>query len=301
MNKIFQLSTKEYEPISIGSKYLFDQYDAIISFLKPKIENNFLKNIAFPKLIEKNDVLEWYSEFSGTFQTIDNFDEQKQIEIKQKYWEFKYAIDNIITSLPKTSKKTAINQWVETLDAAFNDNNNLILSNGQDCVILWGWNFNTSSSNYLQPQFLPNKKNISEPLSDDEATYSNSEENANGINVSNEEPFNKTDINILLNTIQTNEPISEVKIKDSIDNTNAASIVKLTFWERIKRFFRWISYRFWALMLLIILILLLFCLCKKCCHSKNPKHDNCEELDSINKRLEETKSRLKENCPTNNN
>lgn len=95
----------------------------------------------------------------------------------------------------------------------------------------------------------------------------------------------------------TPESVTELNTRDSVGDKVFVPIRRLTFWERIKRFFRWISYRFWALMLLIIFILLLCCLCKNCSNKKAAPCDNCKELDSINKRLEETKIRLKENCP----
>jgi len=308
MKKVYQLSTKEYEPISIGSRYLFEQFDAIFSFLKPKIESKFLNSFAKPILNEKSEIIEWYAEYSGDFMPLDSFDSQKQIELKQKYWEFKYAIEDIVNSLPKGKNSIEVGQWNEKLNATFNEDDNLILSNGDDFVFLWGWRFNSSSSNYLAPQFLP-LRNVVNPSSenndsDDHLDKTNSLSNDdaalnqdNPAGVITEQSASPQNINVVINTIETEK--KETDVVDEPETIVGQEHRKLTFWERIKRFFRWISYRFWALMLLIILLLLLCCICKNCSNKKAVRCDNCKELDSINKRLEETKIRLKENCPPN--
>ena len=315
MKKIYQLSTKDYEPISLGSRYLFEQFDAIFSFLKPKIDNKFIKAFAKPLLNEKSEIVEWYADFPGEFVPLNNFDDQKQIDQKQKYWELKYAIEDIHNSLSKSSNSQEIGQWHEKLAATFNEDNNLILSNGDDFVILWGWRFNSSSTNYLDPQFLPPRNSVDHSFledtiennekieSNDEmqpASIQSGESNTIIHESSSEEDSNDSptsqNINVVINTIET-ERINSVA--DDTEVKEALEIRKLTFWERIKRFFRWVSYRFWALMLLIIFILLFCCLCNKCSSGKAVPCDNCAELDSINKRLEETKIRLKENCPPN--
>jgi hypothetical protein len=316
MKKVYQLSTKEYEPISIGSRYLFEQFDAIFSFLKPKIESKFLNSFAKPILNEKSEIIEWYAEYSGEFMPLNSFDSQKQIDLKQKYWEFKYAIEDIVNSLPKAKNNLEVGQWHDKLNATFNEDNNFILSNGDDFVVLWGWVFNSSSSNYLAPQFLPLRNVVVSPFlegksenndsidSDDHLDKTNSLSNDdtalnrdNPVGVITEQSASPQNINVIINTIETEK--KETDVVEEPETIVGQENIKLTFWERIKRFFRWISYRFWALMLLIILVMLLCCLCKKCSNKNAVRCDNCKELDSINKRLEETKIRLKENCPPN--
>ena len=317
MNKIFELSTKQYEPISIGSSYLFEQHHAIVSFLKSKLDSSFYNRLASPKLIERDEIIEWYANTSETMSPIDTFNEEQQITIKQKYWELKFKINEIIQGLSSSSKGTEANQWIEVLNATFSENDNIILSNGQDFFIIWGWKFNAGASNYLEPQYLP----VSAPVIDNSDSNDQIDESSQLDPVpnitsgtsetivtseednSNSEPIEKNkDINVVLTTIENTNNPSENNLKNDtgiIDKPEVDTIRKLTFWERIKRFFRWVSYRFWALMLLIIFILLLCCLCKNCSNKKAVPCDNCKELDSINKRLEETKIRLKENCPPN--
>lgn len=316
MNKIFELSTKQYEPISIGSSYLFEQHHAIVSFLKSKLDPSLLNRLASPKLIERAEIIEWYANTTNTLSTIDSFSDEQQIGIKQKYWELKFKINEIIQSLSITSKGTEANQWIEILNATFSENDNLLLSDGDDLFIIWGWKFNSGASNYLEPQFLPSANLVVDNSNINDQKIDSSDENATSILESTdsqndtslnedptEEPTEKNkDINVILTTTENtttqpeNNNINETEV---IDKPEVDTIRKLTFWERIKRFFRWISYRFWALMLLIIFILLLCCLCKNCSSNKAAPCDNCKELDSINKRLEETKIRLKENCPPN--
>lgn len=315
MNKIFELSTKQYEPISIGSSYLFEQHHAIVSFLKSKLDPSLLNRLASPKLIERAEIIEWYANTTNTLSTIDSFSDE-QIGIKQKYWELKFKINEIIQSLSITSKGTEANQWIEILNATFSENDNLLLSDGDDLFIIWGWKFNSGASNYLEPQFLPSANPVIDNSNINDQKIDSSDENATSTIESTdsqndttlnedltEDPAEKNkDINVILTTTENTSTQNEKNIVNEtevIDKPEVDTIRKLTFWERIKRFFRWISYRFWALMLLIIFILLLCCLCKNCSSKKAAPCDNCKELDSINKRLEETKIRLKENCPPN--
>ena len=314
MNKIFELSTKQFEPISIGSTYLFEQHHAIVSFLKSKLDPSHLNRLASPKLIERAEMIEWYANTTNTPSTIDSFSDEQQIGIKQKYWELKSKINEIIQSLARSVKGNEATQWIEILNATFSENDNLLLSDGDDLFIIWGWKFNSGASNYLEPQFLP----IANPVVDNSNIHNqnndSSDENTTPILESTEsqndtsfnenptvEPTEKNkDINVILTTnenITTQPENNEIDETEVIDKPAVDAIRKLTFWERIKRFFRWISYRLWALMLLIIFILLLCCLCKNCSSKKTAPCDNCKELDAINKRLEETKVRLKENCP----
>jgi hypothetical protein len=242
MKKIYQLSTKEYEPISLGSRYLFEQYDAIFSFLKPKIENKFLKLLAKPILNEKNEIVEWYSDFPGDFVPLHSFDEQIQIDIKQKYWELKYVIEDLVSSLAKSTGNVEVGQWIEKLDGIFNQDNNLILSNGADFVILWGWRFNSSSANYLDPQFLPPRNIVDNSFKEDTiennekiesndeiqpAIIQSSESNTIIHESSSEEDSNHSptpqNINVVINTIEAET------IETNIDTTESNEPLKTIF------------------------------------------------------------------------
>lgn len=155
MNKIFEISTREYEPISIGSSYLFEQSNAIISFLKHSLDTKYINSIATPKLVEKSEMIEWYANSSGSVSLIDSFETEDQLSIKQKYWDLKFKINEIIQSLRGSSKSAEANQWIEILTSTFSEDNNLLLSNGEDLFLIWGWKFNAGAINYLDPQFFP--------------------------------------------------------------------------------------------------------------------------------------------------
>ena len=68
---------------------------------------------------------------------------------------------------------------------------------------------------------------------------------------------------------------------------------RISFGERIKRIFRWITYRFWGLMMLIVFVLLILCLCKHCCR----KEDDCSKYQDIDKVQQKHEMRVKERCP----
>jgi hypothetical protein len=67
---------------------------------------------------------------------------------------------------------------------------------------------------------------------------------------------------------------------------------RIGFWGWIKRFFRWLAYRFWGLMMLIVYTLLIIFLTKKCSSQPN----NCEDFRKIENELKELEGRVKEKC-----
>ena len=92
--------------------------------------------------------------------------------------------------------------------------------------------------------------------------------------------------------IENEEDIEEEDIDVEVDETSIKS--KVGFFGYIKRFFRWISYRFWGLMMLIIYTLLVLCVCRYCCKKECP--DNCSELEQTEQELIKIKERLNERC-----
>ena len=68
---------------------------------------------------------------------------------------------------------------------------------------------------------------------------------------------------------------------------------RLGFWASLRRLLRWLSYRFWGLMMLIVYTLLVIFLTRKCSVSKDP---NCDKFHQIENELKELEGRIKERC-----
>jgi hypothetical protein len=69
---------------------------------------------------------------------------------------------------------------------------------------------------------------------------------------------------------------------------------RLSFWQHIKRFFRWLAYRFWGLMLLIIYTLLIIFLTKQCTNKPD-----CSKFQKVERELKYLEGRIKERCSEN--
>jgi hypothetical protein len=165
------------------------------------------------------------------------------------------------------------------LKEVFNEDDNVILSDGSDWCLLWGWKFRNTQENYLSPEFMP------KPIMQDANKGSASKNAPLGTRLS---PLavplaaasNETDPNALN------------------DKAALAKSAKQPLWVRIKRFLRTTVYRLWGLMFLIMFILFLMCLFKTC-HNKRMQ-ERCIELEKNNRSLLELQKKVQEKCVEDN-
>jgi hypothetical protein len=271
MTVIYKIDTDKYEPNSHGSNYLYDQFDRIQSFLNK--QNNALYNNLLAKPVLSNNQVLWYANFSQPFSRITELSQQEQIDIKAKYWEVRQLIDNEIQKL-SLSKDAEKQNWGNLLKDVFNEDDNVILSDGKDWCLLWGWKFRNNKENYLAPEFMP------------KISAANAEMPTGSVENNAPTPI----------VTQTNVPIIAEPERVHIveDAALRAARVKPTFWDRIKRFLRTLVYRIWGLLLLIMFILFLACLFKKCQNDKMEK--SCSEMEQLNRKLIDVEKKVQDRC-----
>ncbi len=271
MTVIYKIDTDKYEPNSHGSNYLYDQFDRIQSFLNK--QNNALYNNLLAKPVLSNNQVLWYANFSQPFSRITELSQQEQIDIKAKYWEVRQLIDNEIQKL-SLSKDSEKQNWGNLLKDVFNEDDNVILSDGKDWCLLWGWKFRNNKENYLAPEFMP------------KISTANAEMPIGSVENNNPTPI----------VTQTNIPIitEPEKIHIVEDVSLRSAKVKPSLWDRIKRFLRTLVYRIWGLLLLIMFILFLACLFKKCHNDKMEK--SCSEMEQLNRKLIDVEKKVQDRC-----
>jgi len=274
MTVIYKIDTDKYEPNSHGSNYLYDQFDRIQSFLNK--QNNALYNNLLAKPVLSNNQVLWYANFSQPFSRITELSQQEQIDIKAKYWEVRQLIDNEIQKL-SLSKDAEKQNWGNLLKDVFNEDDNVILSDGKDWCLLWGWKFRNNKENYLAPEFMP------------KISAANSEMPTGSVENNAPTPI----------VTQTNIPIiaEPERVPVIADAALRAARVKPTLWDRIKRFLRRMVYRIWGLLLLIMFILFLACLFKKCQNDKMEK--SCSEMEQLNRKLIDVEKKVQDRCNDN--
>jgi hypothetical protein len=260
--KIYSINTNSHEPVSFEKSYLYNQYDKIQSFLIKNYGIKYKEVLAKP-IISDEQVL-WHGNFQNKMNRIADYPEDVQNSIKQEYWELINYVNVEINKLT-VSNNAEKESWGKLLKEVFNDENNIILTDGNNWCLLWGWRFRNNQENYLPPLF---KSNTAE----------------NQINSSNS---NYTPI-----PLTQQNPISS-----SEDNTVSPPIKNKRraggFWISFLHGLRYFVYRFWGLLFFIILALLISCLFKHC---NSNACNNCNNLDSLNNKIIEMQKKAAARC-----
>jgi hypothetical protein len=270
---VYSINSGEYEPISVGDSYLYLLYDKIHSFLIRNYEDNYVKILAKP--VFSNGVVQWYADHHQELSRIADLPQDVQIRIKQQYWQIKQRLDADIDDLEFSSNPEK-KKWGGILRQVFNDENNMILSDGDFWCLLWGWKFRNKAENYLAPEFLKEPR-TTEPLEEGSSSAAMNDD-ISGTKVT--EPEKETEAPLMEDAIPVNPPSGHAPQRAKSNH----------FLYRIKRFFRNFTYRYWGLMLIILFIMFLFCLFQKC------NNKPCEPATRIEKKLEDLERKVKERC-----
>jgi hypothetical protein len=268
MGLIYVINSSEFEPISFGDNYLYHQYDKIASFLLKNYGQEYQQILAKPVL--NNGVVNWHANYDMQLSRIGDLSQDKQVRIKKAYWELKNRLNQDIddleySSLPEKKK------WGSMLRQVFDDENNIILSDGEFWCLLWGWKFRNKTENYLPPEFA--SPNLSAPVVTESVP-----------NI----PYIPSVPSPLVTEVT--QPITPPSPLKNTITPNNGKIKGSHFWYKVKRFFRNFVYRYWGLLLLILLLLILFCL------FKNLTTKDCPEFNELNNQLDSLNNEIKNRC-----
>lgn len=167
MNKFTTISTKDYTPLSYKEEYFHNKYELIQSFISEKIGEDLSNLLAMP-VIKERDV-EWYTKSERKFKRVSEFPKSEQDKILSIYWEIISKINDLCTSF-SSSNSFDKKRWAKLVNDVFNSNNNIVFSDGENIVLLWGWKFNALAENYVPPPLIistedePENHVISEPI-----------------------------------------------------------------------------------------------------------------------------------------
>lgn len=276
MNLVYTTDAKEFEPVSVGSNYLYHEYDKVNSFLTRYYKGEFSRVLAKPVL--SNQTVQWYAEFDASLSRLSDLSKSVQDNVLTKYWATKHQLKEEIDKLAK-SNESEKKKWATILLEVFNEDNNIILSDGNGWCLLWGWKYNNRRENYIPPNFVvPIPVDALEQNGEEEKYVT---EDSNG---SIEEEITPTIVPPVVLPPEDND------LTTASDDEESIKKKKGHFWYRVKRFFRNFVYRYWALLLLIMLILLFICLCKKC------NRDRCNDDQQLKQKLIELEDKARERC-----
>ncbi len=279
MKLIYTTSTTDYQPVSLEGNYLYMRYDAISSFLKSHLKQD--DHLAQPQIKTKDDKIEWYSNVNGQLSRLSDLTASEREKIQMAYWAHRDSVKKVVAKFERGGKEER--DWAQLLTEVYNEDNNIVLSDGNYWVVLWGWKFR-NKMDLPRPDFGPDFKDDGLVL------------DTNSGDVKNDEEF----------TIPTEEtpippkeepPFLPDRKPDNLKKSEKKPVMlrqELSLAERIKRFLRWLVYQFWWLLLLMLLLLLLLCTLRGC-HS-SPPCDNCGQFEEASKRLHNIEMQLRERC-----
>ncbi len=279
MKKIFATDFNDYSPRSADGRYLYDQYERITQFLAPKIGMNELKYIAKPVLeLDKNQVV-WQSNFPDEMQNLDSFDIETQSKIEADFVTWNKKILQQIRNLSSGNDENL--KWANLLKEAFSVANIKLISDGTEWALIWGWEFRNKLQT-IEPGWESDiVDNVKEPIGGE------------GITPPVPEPPIPPTPTPTPTPPVADPPPSDPPLPPPPPNPSPVEKNKRGFLALLRRFFRWLAYRFWGLMMLIVYTLLIIFLTKKCTTNKDP---NCEKFQQIENELKELEGRIKERC-----
>ena len=274
MKKIFATDFNDYSPrSSADGRYLYKQYERITQFLAPNIGMNELKYIAKPvHELDKNQVV-WQGNFPDEMQNLDSFDIETQSKIEADFVTWNKKILQQIRNLSSGNDENL--KWANLLKEAFSVANIKLISDGTEWALIWGWEFRNKLQT-IQPNWESDiVDDVKEPIGGVGV----------GMGADITPPVPEPPI--------PPAPPVDPPLPPVPPNPSPVEKNKRGFLALLRRFFRWLAYRFWGLMMLIVYTLLIIFLTKKCTTNKDP---NCEKFQQIENELKELEGRIKERC-----
>jgi len=266
--KIYSINTNSYEPVSFEKSYLYNQYDKIQSFLINNYGIKYKEVLAKP-IISEEQVL-WNGNFQNKMNRISEYPEDIQNAIKQEYWLLINYVNDEINKLA-IAKDREKQSWGKLLREVFNDENNIILTDGSEWCLLWGWKFRNNQENYMPPVFKSKYEDIT----------------INNFGSGMPTPS----IPIIVNSANTTE--AEEYPSEADATTKKTKKAGESGWLSFLHALRYFVYRFWGLLFFIMFLLLIASMFKSC---NNAACNNCNNLDSLNSKILELQKKAAERC-----
>jgi hypothetical protein len=168
MNLIYSTDTKEFSPISHGDSYLYEKYFRIFSFLKTKLKDHEYNHLAQP--IVKENMVDWHGNYSNKMNSLSSFDSKIQEKIETLYVELLSKTKKISKELLSSGDEEKM-AWGKLISETFNTENNILITDGIEWAIIWGWQFrnklNFANADFISDQFeepVPSPKTTEDTL-----------------------------------------------------------------------------------------------------------------------------------------
>jgi hypothetical protein len=288
MRLVHTFSTKDHEPLSHGGGYLYDRYDRVASFLR-RYGDRYSQVLAKPVLTGPD--VHWYSPLAAipSLSKLSELPEDIRKAVEERYWELKRELEPELDRLVSSANQNE-RSWGEQLKAVFDPAKNVILSNGEEWCLLWGWNFRNDQWKYRPPTFAASNTGTgAAPVPapdhqemDDAGGGTEYPEDGSGSGVaagSNARPE------------ETPYAAAEERLPAEYPGQPPRPPASS---PTLKGVLRSMAGSYWGILLGIILLLYLICFVNRC--TVEYAVNRCHELNGIEQELSRIEQRVHDNC-----
>jgi subtilisin family serine protease len=152
---------------------LIKRRDLIIGFLRKNFF--FADKIHLAQVQLKDDTVSFSTDSMGNFKPLEDFTVHEKNELLQRYNKAVYLIEDFFTNYEGESSRS-IQQWKAIITKVFNPKYNVLYSDGEHIVLIWGCDFFNDKEN-----FLPRSEVVFD--SEEPLTEAQIEEDATTINI----------------------------------------------------------------------------------------------------------------------
>jgi hypothetical protein len=289
MNLVHTLQTADHAPLSHAGRYLYEYHGQLEAFLRRQYGARYEDLLARPDLVGQRAV-QWFSKVTPPLVRLAELPEDERAAVKRQYWEVRADIDRDIAELEQSRDKDR-REWGALMRAVFDDDNNIILTNGTHWCLLWGWAFRNDRENYLAPEFMPAPPRRQAATSPDRSAAADAP-SAGGAFVdpdANHEPQGQEQAS---GQEQEPGPASMTEDLAADDGTVDGGPPEEPPASAMGAFMT----KAWRWMLLVLVLLYLACMLKCCVRGR--AEAECARMDRLHQRVDAIERRVQENCDT---
>lgn len=183
MVKLIQCNTSIHPLLQDKENFIIYRIDIIEGFILRNL--TFIEKIGLAHVQLRNEIVTFSTDKEGNFKHIEDFALHQKNELLQRYSKALYLIEDFFTNYEGESSRS-IQQWKAMITKVFNPKYNVIYSDGEHIVLVWGCDFFNEKEN-----FLPRSEVVfdsEEPLNETPRKQDTTDQNLDPLPVFNDAP-----------------------------------------------------------------------------------------------------------------
>jgi subtilisin family serine protease len=146
MVKLIQCNTSVHPLLQDKGNYIIDRIDFIEGFILKNL--TFIEKIGLAHVQLINQTVTFSTDQDGKFKPLEEFTLHQKNELLQRYNKVVYLIEDFFNNYEGESSRS-IQHWKAIITKVFNPKYNVIYSDGEHIVLIWGCDFFNEKENFL--------------------------------------------------------------------------------------------------------------------------------------------------------